>query len=205
MGITPYPFPVQEKPFDKSIMQWKVYHTPLISLSLCLARIYYVHSTTLDMSHVCIHPGHDNYLISNGMCRESIDIAYQCIAKEVGKPPTAKNSTIVIVANKQLFANYLLKSPIPRMKNHLKEASLELVMDKFQILVSPNCRKFMVGSKRFIRSSIGTMDSIMALNDHSRFIFVHGGCFPSKSNDKVFVFKMFINMPDSRVNLVNRM
>ena len=52
---------------------------------------------------------------------------------------------------------------------------------------------------------MGTMDSIMALKDHYAFRFVHGSRFPRQSKDKVFVFKMSIDLPGSGVELVKRM
>lgn len=54
---------------------------------------------------------------------------------EVSKTPTAKNSTIVMEANKQFMVDYILKSPLYGEKNHLHEALLEVVMNKFSILV----------------------------------------------------------------------
>jgi hypothetical protein len=60
-------------------------------------------------------------------------------------------------------------------------------------------------SKRFVHSEMETMDSIMALNDHSTFKFVHGNWFPGQSKDKLFVFKMSVDLPGSGVELVKRM
>jgi hypothetical protein len=49
------------------------------------------------------------------------------------------------------------------------------------------------------------MYSIMALKDHSAFKFVHGSRFLSQSKDKVFVFKMYVDLPSSDVALVKMM
>ena len=78
-------------------------------------------------------------------------------------------------------------------------------MDKFSTLASPNCRNFVSGSKRFVRSGMSTMDSIMALKDQSSFKYVHANRFPGQSKDKVFVFKMSVDLPGSGVDLVERM
>ena len=59
--------------------------------------------------------------------------------------------------------------------------------------------------RSFLRSGMGTMDSIMALKDHTAFKFVHGSRFPGQSKDKVFVFKMSVDLPGSGVELVKRM
>ena len=48
------------------------------------------------------------------------------------------------------------------------------------------------------------MDSIMALKDHSAFKFIHGSRFPRQSKDKVFISKMSVDLPGSRVELVKR-
>jgi hypothetical protein len=81
-------------------------------------------------------------------------MAYQCVANEVIKTPTAKNSAIVLAASKQFLADYLLKSPANVEDHHLVGSSLEVVMDKFSVLASPNCRNFVSGSKRFLRSGM---------------------------------------------------
>jgi hypothetical protein len=49
------------------------------------------------------------------------------------------------------------------------------------------------------------MDSIMTLKDHSAFKFVHGSRFPGQSKDKVFVFKMYVDIPGNGVKLVKMM
>jgi hypothetical protein len=132
-------------------------------------------------------------------------MTYQYVANEVLKTPTTKNSAIVMAANKRFLADYLLKSPINVEGHHLVGSSLEVVMDKVITPASPNCCNFVFGSKRFLRSGMGTMDSIMALKDHYIFKFVHGSRFLRQSKDKVFVFKMFVNLPGSDVELVKRM
>ena len=78
-------------------------------------------------------------------------------------------------------------------------------MDKFSTLASPNYRNFVSGSKRFVCSGMGRMDSIMALKDHSDFKYVHGSRFPGQYKDKVFVFKMSVDLLGSGVDLVKRM
>ena len=45
----------------------------------------------------------------------------------------------------------------------------------------------------------------MALKDHYAFKFVHGSRFRGKSKDKLFVLKMFVDLPHSGVKLVKRM
>ena len=110
-----------------------------------------------------------------------------------------------MAANKKFLADYLLKSPSNDEGHHLAGLLLEVVMDKFNTIASPNYHNFVSGSKRFVRSRMGTMDSIMALNDHSGFKYVYDSRLPGQSKYKVFVFKMSVDLPGSGVNLVKRM
>jgi hypothetical protein len=181
---TPTAFSVGNVAPKKSKLECKICRLTPVCIALCHARILYVHSTSPEMSRACIHLGVHEHPVSNGTCRDSLDMAYQCVANEVMKTPTAKNSAIVMAASKQFLAVYLLKSPSNGEGHHLVGESLEVVMDKYSILASPNCRNFVSGSKRFVCSGMGTMDSIMALKDHSGFKYVHGSRFPGQSKDK---------------------
>jgi hypothetical protein len=51
---------------------------------------------------------------------------------------------------------------------------------------------------------MGTIDSIMALNDHSGFKYVYGIKFLGQSKDKIFFFKIFVDLQGSVVDLVKR-
>ena len=205
IGSTPISFFVKDVAPKKSRLECKVCHSTPVCIVVYHAHIIYVHSTSSEMSRTCIYLGVHKHSVSNGTCRESPDMAYQCVASEVMKTSTAKNSAIVIAANKQFIADYLLKSPPNGDGHHLASSSLEVVMDKFITLASPNCHKFVSGSKRFVRSGMGTMDSIMALKDHSGFKYVHGSRFPGQSKDKVFVFKMSVDLLGNGVDLVKLM
>jgi hypothetical protein len=110
-----------------------------------------------------------------------------------------------MTTSKQFLADYLLKFPTNVKDHHLVGSSLQVVMDKFNTLASPNCRNFVSGSKRFLRSGMETMDNIMAFKDHSAFKFVHGSRFPGQSKDKVFVLKMFVDISSSGMELVKKM
>ena len=123
---------------------------------------------------------------------------YRCVTIEVMKTPNAKNSAIIMATSRKFLVNYLLKSP-----SNDESSPLEVVMDKFSTLASPNCCNFVSGSKRFVRSGMDTIDSIMALKDHLGFKYVHGSRFWGQSKDKVYVFKMSVDLPGSGVDLVN--
>ena len=202
-GSTSIPFSVGDVAPEKLRLECKVCRSTPVCIALCHARILYVHSTYPKMSRGCIHLGVHENPVSNGTCRESLDMAYQYVATEVMKTLTAKNSAIVMATSRTYLTDYLLKSPSNGEGHNLAGSSLEAVLDKFSVLVTPNCRNFESGSRRFIRSGMGTMDSIMALKDHS--CYVHGSRFPGQSNDKVFVFKMSLDRPGSGVDFVKRM
>ena len=205
IGSTPLPFVVGNVPLTRSTIECKVCRFTPVCIALCHARILYIHSTSVGMSRACIHLGVHDHLVANGTCRESLDIAYQCVANKVLKTPTAKNSAIIMAASKQFLADYLLKSSTSSKNHHLVGSSLEVVMDKFSTLASPNYRNFESGSKCFLRSGMETLDSIMALKDHSAFKFVHGSRIPRHLKDIVFVFKMSVDLPGIGVELVKRM
>ena len=54
-----------------------------------------------------------------------------------------------MATNKQFPANYLLRSPASGEGHRLVGSSLEVVMDKFGTLVSPNCHNFVSELKYF--------------------------------------------------------
>ena len=71
-----------------------------VCIALYHARILYVHSTSTEMSRTCIHFGMHDHLVSNDICRELLDMAYQCVENEVLKIPTATNLAIVLGVSK---------------------------------------------------------------------------------------------------------
>ena len=78
-------------------------------------------------------------------------------------------------------------------------------MDKFNTLASLNCRNFVFGLKCFVHSEIRIMNSIMAFKDHSAFRFAHDSRFAWQSKDKVFVFKMSLDLACNNMEFVKRM
>ena len=57
------------------------YVIPHQFVSLCAMLLLVTHTTIPRMSRACIHLGmHDNH-VSNGTCHESVDLAYQHVAK----------------------------------------------------------------------------------------------------------------------------
>jgi hypothetical protein len=91
------------------------------------------------MSRACIHLGMHNHPVSDGICRETLDMISGLIAQEVSKTPTAKNSAIAMAASKEFLDKYLIHTD-PRPKKMLRGQELEDVLDKFEHLSSPNLR-----------------------------------------------------------------
>ena len=110
-----------------------------VCITLCRAQIIYIHSTFVGMSMTCSHLGIDDRPLANDTCRETLDMAYECVANEVLKTPTSKNSAIVMISSKRLLTDYLFKSLASGEHHHLVGSFLEVVMDKFNTLASPNC------------------------------------------------------------------
>ena len=129
-------FVVDKELPNGSRVQCKVCHSPPICFNICHAKTIYVHSTSFYMFHAYIYIHVHDYHESIEVCRESLDMISQCVANEVFKNPTIKNSTIVMATNKQLISS------------------------------SPNYWNFVVGSNWFIQSGGDSMDNIMVLKEH---------------------------------------
>ena len=60
-------------------------------------------------------------------------------------------------------------------------------------------------SKHFVCNGMGMMDNITMFKDHTGFKYIHGSRFPRQSKDKIYVFKMLIDLLRSGVDLVKCM
>ena len=139
-GSTLYPFVVDNGPPVRSTVECKVCRSKHVCIASCHARIIYMHFRSVGMSRVCIDLGVHDHHVANGTCRESLDMTYQCVANEILKTPTTKNSIIAMAASEKFLADYLLKCPASDESHHLVGSSLEMVIDKFNTLAFPNCR-----------------------------------------------------------------
>ena len=106
------PFFVGDVALAKSKLECKVCCSTSLCIALCHDQIIYVHYGSPKMLRACINLGMYEHHVSNDTCCESLDMAYQCVATEVMKTSTTKNSNIVMAANKHLLAKYLLKTSI---------------------------------------------------------------------------------------------
>jgi hypothetical protein len=134
------------------------------------------------MSRACIHLGMHNHPVSDGICRETLDMISGLIAQEVSKTPTAKNFAITMAASKEFLNKYLIHTD-PGPKKMLRGQELEDVLNKSKHLSSPNLRNtislYRSGGKR------EAYDSIMAIKTYTTIEYVHGNVFPGQGKDKV--------------------
>ena len=128
---------------ERSKLECKVCRSTSVCIALCHACIIYVHSTSSEMARACIHLDMHDHHVSNGTCRESLDIAYKCVANEDTKYHCQKLH--YSNGNEQTIIGIL--SPSNGKRHHFASSSLKVVMDQFSILASPNCRYFVSGSK----------------------------------------------------------
>lgn len=200
-GITHSQFRVGGAPPLKSTFMCKVCLTPPSCLAICDAQLYHVTSANPAMHRAFVHLGHHNHPVAEGVCRDSLDLTYEFLASEVSRTPKATNSAIQMAASKNFLADFLFKTPTPGEK----QPSLESVMDRFAPLASPNCRNIVSASRRLVKSSRAPMEGIIDLKKNPHFKFVHDNRFPGQCDDKVFIFKMSVDLEGSGVDLVKRM
>jgi hypothetical protein len=117
-GRTNTPFKLGHSPLPDSTLVCKVCKVPPTCINFCPGRIYYILGKN-DMTRVCIHLGMHNHLVSNGICRETLDTISGLIAQEVSKTPTAKTSAIAMAASKEFLDKYLIHNG-PKPKKMLR-------------------------------------------------------------------------------------
>ena len=125
-------------PSKDSIVVCRVCKIPPTCISHCDGRIYYIIDSS-EVSRACIHLGRHNHPISKGQCRKSLNSISNLIAQEVEKTCTAKAFAIAMAASKEFLDTFLVHSG-EEPKEMLKGSALDVVMDKVQLLSSPNIR-----------------------------------------------------------------
>jgi len=140
--------------------------------------------------------------VASGTCRESLEAITGLIAEEVSKIPSATNSAIVLAASKHFLDNHLIYNR-DGPKEMLEGKSLKDVMDRFQILSSPNIRNTISSFRS--TSKVGVIDSIMNMKRNLRFEYIHDSAFPGQGKEKVYLFKMLVEGLGSGVDLVKHM
>lgn len=81
---------------------------------------------------------------------------------------------------------------------------LEVIIDNFNVLTSPNFRKYVSCPKCFVHDELRIMESIMAAKDHLGFKYVYGNRFLGQSKTKYLSSKC-IDISKIGVNFVNDM
>jgi hypothetical protein len=104
-----------------------------------------------------------------------------------------------MTASKEFLDKYLIYSG-PGSKKMLQSQELEDIFNKFEQLSSPNLRNTISlsrsGGKR------GAYDSIMVMQRYTTIEYIHGNVFLGQGKNKVYVFKMLVDEPESGVDLV---
>ena len=168
----------------------------------CDARIYYCYSENPDMTRATIHLGKHCHPIAKGTYRDCAREISELIGEQVAKTPTATNSTIALFASKEFLTNHLFHHGEGE-KEILKGEEMEEVMDRFQMLSSPSIQN-VISSFRSNNHG-GVIDNIMTMKRESKFKFIHDNVFPGQGKEKVYVFKMLMEGPESGVDLIRRM
>lgn len=138
-GTTVSSFRIGKGPPKDFKLVCKVYKTIPICIASCDAWMYYYYSDNPNFTRVAIHLGYHNHLVAKGIYRDSAKEISHLIAQEVAFKPTATNSTIALSASKDFLVNYLFHHREGE-KRFLKGEEMEEVMDRLQILSSPNIR-----------------------------------------------------------------
>lgn len=117
-------------------------------IALYCAHIIYVHLTSPGMSMACTHLDIHKQHVSNGTWHiiEVMEIIHSQILFAM---------KTFIDCEQTISINILFKFPSNGEGYHLANSSLEVVMDKFSTLASPNCRNFILVSKSFAHSEMG--------------------------------------------------
>ena len=201
-GYTVIPFTATRCPPKQSTLVCMVCKMPPTCASACTARIYFAYSDNPNMTRATIHLGHHAHPVARGMYRDSTEVICGLIAEQVAKTPTATNSAITLSASKDFLGHYLFHNGEGE-KKMLKPEEMEEVMDRFQYLSSPSIRN-VISSFRSNNHG-GIINNIMTMKRESKFEFIHDSVFPGQGKEKVYMFKMLTEGPESGVDLVRRM
>lgn len=95
------PFAVGGVALENSKLEGIMFDTCVHCFISCSHNIHPL-NISRDVEGLYTH-GRHNHPISNGMCREALNIAYKCVANEVMKTPIAKNFALVMATSKHFF------------------------------------------------------------------------------------------------------
>lgn len=136
--------------------------------------------------------------MSKGDYRESVETVSRLIRQEL-----ETTSAIAMGASKSFLESCILCAS-DSVGGKLEGPALDIVMDHFSTLTSPNIRN-QVNALRMGSGSRGYMDNIMDLKKKSMYDYIQDNVFPGQGARKVFMFKMSTKGEGSGVSLVKRM
>ncbi len=117
--------------------------------------------------------------------------------------PHANISSISPSVSKTFLASYLLVDSSDGTMELLKGEQLEHIHDKLCELSSPNVHNLVASLKHHSRG--GYIDNILELKSKSQYDYIQECCFPGQVHgQKVFIFKMSINVVGTKVNLITQ-
>jgi hypothetical protein len=167
-------------------------------------KIYYVVHKFQSLSRTMIHLGVHNRLIVDGKCRESLEETRRLIIEEVICTLNAKMFVFPwVLARPSWLGIYLMivvmvKWSFSKVNNWSKSRT------KFYKLNSPNICSLVASFKH--RPNGGYIDSILELKSKSWYDYIQKYSFLRQVlGQKVFIFKMSINVVGSGTSLVTWM
>jgi hypothetical protein len=147
-GITMTTIPVgQPAPAELSLV-CKICKVPLICITTCAARIYYVFGAA-NMTRAYVHLGIHEHPVKVGEDQEIKERTRKLIEEQVERTPKATNSAIIMEASKEPVGELLIDpEEVPVRKYDLEE--LVPVLEKCKYMSSPNIKND-VTAFRYIR------------------------------------------------------
>jgi hypothetical protein len=161
-GITMTTIPVgQPAPAELSLV-CKICKVPLICITTCAARIYYVFGAA-NMTRAYVHLGIHEHPVKVGEDQEIKERTRKLIEEQVERTPKATNSAIIMEASKEPVGELLIDpEEVPVRKYDLEE--LVPVLEKCKYMSSPNIKNDVTTFKYIRRFRV--MDSIAMLRGY---------------------------------------
>ena len=137
-GVSSFTFEVGMHLPKGSTMVCNICKSPPSCLAICPAKIYYVLGKDF-MTCACVHLGSHRHPVKVGIYRDAMERTRSLLREQVEKMPTAKNSSIVLEASKELIGELLLRLEGALQKS-LEFHELISVLDQCKHMSSPSIR-----------------------------------------------------------------
>jgi hypothetical protein len=128
------------KPFV-SIIVCRFYVVSPFYVNIFPYRMHYVIHKLQSLSKVMIHLSTHVHPIAEGMCKEALEEIKVLVEGQVSRTLDTKFSAITLNFSKAFLAHHLFNENGEGHVEILQGEKLDKVMDKFQLLYSPNIRK----------------------------------------------------------------